>query len=69
MVPSWVQIEPVWIGVDLHHLVASAGDLEDGLEIDLVRLAAVDQPAGRMRDGRYPGIFERSMTRRDLSRG
>ena len=54
-----VQVEPVGIGVQFQHLAVVAGRLEHGFQIDLVRLAAIDQPAGGMGDGRDVRIFQR----------
>ena len=46
-----VEIEPRWVGVKLHELAVLPGGLEHRVEIDFVRFAAVDDPAGGMRDG------------------
>ena len=44
------QVEPVRLGVDLEERSRLDRRLEDALEVELVRRAPVDLPAGRMAD-------------------
>ena len=55
-----VQIEPGRVGVELQQLAVLRGGGEDRVEVDGVRLAAVDQPAGGMGDDRDVRVLERA---------
>ena len=45
------EVAPVRVGVDLEHRAGAGGCGEDGVEVDRVGLAALDQPAGGVPDG------------------
>ena len=55
-----VQVEPGRVGVQFQQLALIARGTEHGLQVNVVGLAAVDQPAGRMGDGRDIRIGQRS---------
>ena len=53
------QVAAVGVGVDLEHRARPRGGREDGVEVDRVRLAPLDQPARGVADGVHQGMLER----------
>ena len=53
------QVAPVGVGIDLEHRAGARGGGEDRVEVDGVRLAALDQPARGVPDGVDGGVLDR----------
>jgi hypothetical protein len=47
-----VEIEPVGIGVDLEGHASGSGLVDDSVQVDRIRIAREEQPAGWMTDDR-----------------
>ena len=54
-----VEIQTVRAGVQFQEFAVLASSTEDRIQIDVIRLAAVDQPPGGVRDDRHMGVLNR----------